>query len=720
MTPHHTPELGALYRVLAESAPDPILTIDESSTILSVNPAAERVFGYAAAEMIGQPLGLLMPERMQAGHHAGMGRYLATGRRHISWTGVRVPIRTKSGAEIPAEISFGEFVAAGRRLFSGFIRDVSDRVAAELALAATNARLQGQSRELAQANQQLQDAAAELEVQAEELQEAAVQLEERIGDAERERRRVAAVLASISDAFFALDREWRFTYVNDRAEEMIGRPRETLLGRSMWTELASAVGTAFEREYRRAVDTGQPVIFEEFYAPLDAWFEVHAYPGPEGLAVYFQDVTERRHAAADALARGRRAAFAGDVGLAVTATGPLPAAMQRCCQAAVDHLGAAFARVWVADAREPLLTLVASAGCYTHVDGPHGRVPLGQFKIGQIAADRRPHLTNAVVGDARVHDQGWAAREGMVAFAGYPLVVGDDVVGVFALFARHALGAADFAALGSAATAISVTVANARLLAAERAARAEAEAARAEAEAASRAKSDFLATMSHELRTPLNAIGGYAELLEMGIRGPVTDQQREDLARIQRSQRHLLALINEVLNYARLESGAVAYDLADVPVPDAVAAAEVLVAPQLRAKGLAYSWSGCDAEVVVRADRDKLQQILLNLLSNAVKFTNARAGLAGRVEVSCAVDGADPSWHVRIRVTDTGVGIPADKLQAVFEPFVQVDQRLTRLHGGTGLGLAISRDLARGMGGDLTAESALGVGSTFTLTLPRA
>jgi signal transduction histidine kinase len=167
----------------------------------------------------------------------------------------------------------------------------------------------------------------------------------------------------------------------------------------------------------------------------------------------------------------------------------------------------------------------------------------------------------------------------------------------------------------------------------------------------------------------------------------------------------------------------VRYDVADVPVAEAIGAAEVLVAPQLRAKGLGYVWSGCDRALVARADRDKLQQVLLNLLSNAIKFTNARAGLPGRVEVSCDVrDAAGPAAAatVRIRVRDTGVGIPADQLGRVFEPFVQVDQGLTRTQQGTGLGLAISRDLARGMGGDLTVESEPGVGSTFTLTLPRA
>ena len=239
----------------------------------------------------------------------------------------------------------------------------------------------------------------------------------------------------------------------------------------------------------------------------------------------------------------------------------------------------------------------------------------------------------------------------------------------------------------------------------------------AEAEAASRAKSQFLATMSHELRTPLNAIGGYAELLDMGIRGPVTPEQRADLARLQRAQRHLLGLINEVLDYAKLETGAVQYDLRAVPVCDALAAAEALVAPQARAKRLTLSAPRCAEDVVVRADPDKLRQILVNLLSNAVKFTDA----GGRVEFACARGAgaaARDAGAVAITVRDTGIGIAADQLGRVFEPFVQVRGDLTRTAEGTGLGLAISRDLARGMGGDLTAESTPGAGSTFTLTLP--
>jgi signal transduction histidine kinase len=245
-----------------------------------------------------------------------------------------------------------------------------------------------------------------------------------------------------------------------------------------------------------------------------------------------------------------------------------------------------------------------------------------------------------------------------------------------------------------------------------RGANVELDAARAAAESASRAKSEFLATMSHELRTPLNAIGGHVQLIQLGIYGPVTEAQHTALERIDRSQRHLLGLINNILNLSRIESGHVEYDIAPLDLDQAVADLHPMIAPQLEARTLRYSVQLPAPAPRVLADREKLQQILLNLLSNAVKFTDP----GGSVELSAAAAGD----VVTVTVRDSGIGIPAEKLQSVFEPFVQVDGSHSRAGQGTGLGLAISRDLARGMRGDLRAESVLGGGSTFVLTLPAA
>ena len=231
------------------------------------------------------------------------------------------------------------------------------------------------------------------------------------------------------------------------------------------------------------------------------------------------------------------------------------------------------------------------------------------------------------------------------------------------------------------------------------------------AESASRAKSDFLAAMSHELRTPLNAIGGYTELMEMGVRGPITDAQRRDLGRIRVSQEHLLGLIGSILDLSRIESGRLHYEIADIALDSVFADMEALTAPQAEAKGHQLHFEPTDGCLIVRADREKLRQIILNLLSNAVRHTPA--GSTIRVEATARAKGM-----VRIAVTDTGGGIALDSQAAIFEPFVQLDRTLTSVTHGVGLGLAISRDLARGMGGELSVSSVPGAGATFMLDLP--
>lgn len=234
--------------------------------------------------------------------------------------------------------------------------------------------------------------------------------------------------------------------------------------------------------------------------------------------------------------------------------------------------------------------------------------------------------------------------------------------------------------------------------------------ARKEAEAANRIKTELFARLSHEFRTPLHAVSGYLEILEQNIHGALTGDQRRDVQRIHQAQEHLMTLVNMILDFAKLEGGQVELSMAEIPIEETLRGAEALVAPQFAKKSVAYTHHAGHPSMTVFADREKVQQILLNLLANAMRFTPS----GGAVDLDWRVENDTLMVHIR----DTGPGIPEEKREQIFEPFVQLRAPGSVPSGGTGLGLAISRDLARAMGGDVRVASAVGVGSVFTLLLP--
>jgi len=328
---------------------------------------------------------------------------------------------------------------------------------------------------------------------------------------------------------------------------------------------------------------------------------------------------------------------------------------------------------------------------------------------------------------------------GAQSYVSVPMIARGTIIGAITIVITdddRQLGVADLALAEDLASRAAMAIDNAQLRSDARTARVVSETAMSAAKEAGRRKSEFLATMSHEFRTPLNAILGYSQILDMGVLGPTTPAQHAHLERLQASARHLLELVDDVLDVAKVDAERLEVRQDSLVTGASVVSAVALVHPQATAKGIRLLDLGAAAPgAPYIGDERRVRQILVNLLSNAVKFTPS----GGEVTVNCgATVEPDPgvklpdvtieptasespdshrSWAF-IRIADTGPGIPSGFMPHLFEPFVQADGALTREKGGTGLGLAISRRLARRMGGDLTARSRAGVGATFTLWLP--
>jgi PAS domain S-box-containing protein len=525
------------YRLVVETAPDAVISIDESGAILFANPATVRIFGYDPTELIGRPLTVLMPEFLRKLHEKGLSRYLATGQRHINWQGTELTAVRKNGQEFPVEISFGELSRDGRKVFTGFIRDITERR------------------------------------QAEEMRAA--------------HARQIAVRADVSMAF--------------GKEESL----RTILG--------------------------------------------------------------------------------------------------ECSEAIVRHLDAAFARIWTLSDDGKILELQASAGMYKNLDGLHSRIPMGQFKIGMIAQGRQPHLTNDVLNDPRISDRAWAEREGMASFAGYPLSVGDQTVGVLAMFSRKPVTPETTETLASGADLIAHGIERKH-------AQQALQTTQIELARVSRLTTmgELAASIAHEVNQPLTAVTNNASaclrlLAANNLKPEVLRRVLEEIVADGTRASAVIARIRAFIKKAPAEKN-------KLNINEVIQEVLALADRELFENRIRLDRQLTKAPPLVLADRVQVQQVLLNLIMNGIE---AMAAVTNRPRSLCMQSRVDDSGDVLVAVRDSGTGLSSEA-HRLFVPF------FTTKANGMGMGLSISRSLVESHGGRLWAEPNSPHGAVFCFTLPES
>ena len=489
---------------------------------------------------------------------------------------------------------------------------------------------------------------------------------------------IESTLNQISDGFVSLDRDWCYTYVNDKAGELLGRSPESLLGKYIWTEFPEGVGLPFYHAYHKALKTQKTQYLIEYYEPFDKWFENRIYPSINGLTIYFTDFTEHKKA---------------EIALKES---------EMYLENIIDNIGDP---VFVKDSESHLL-LVNDAFC--KIFNVTKEDVIGKTLAENVPPEERESFLRIdkqviLTGVENVNEETLT-----VSGKGTQIISTKKTRFVDSNGTKFLIGVIrDITERKKAEIELEKHRNNLEGLVELRTNELEKE--KVKAQSADLMKSAFLATMSHELRTPMNSIIGFTGILLNELAGPLNDEQKRQLGMVKNSGQHLLGLINDVLDISKIEAGRLKVSLYHFNYLTTLEKTIDFLLPQASKKELQILLEISELNITLNSDERRVEQVLLNLLSNAIKFSSQGA-ITVKVDI---VDGL-----VVTQVIDQGIGMSKKDLNKLFEPFIQLEHGLNRSHEGTGLGLAICKSLIEKLGGTINVQSKKGVGSNFTFTLP--
>ena len=650
----------AKLQAIVNTAVDAIITIDVQGTVLSFNPSAERVFGFAADEVLGRNVSMLMPLPHSQEHGNHMARYLRTGERRVIGVGREIPAQRKDGTVFPMEIGVSEIRVGGNVIFVGILRDITERKAAEEEIRKLNASL-----ELMVARR-----TAELE----------------------------SMLANATIGLAFFDRDFRFIRINRCLAEIDGIPVDAHLGRPL-RELLPEIAETVEPIVRRIFETGRP------HTGLEIEGMTPAHPGERRtwLESYYPVL------AADGTVIS--------VGATVTEITERKRAEEELAELNRELRQEIAERERVEQQVRLLAAVLEASPDLVGIADPSGRV-LHLNRAFSEALGRSPETEPLMIRDCHppealriFEEEGlptaarlgvWRGETEFVTWDGRSIPMSQLILGH-----SDAQGSLQFYSTIMRDISERKQMEEALRLHGQVLAAANAELARA-----ARLKDEFLASMSHELRTPLNGILNISQGLYEQVYGTMNSRQQEALHDVEECGRHLLSLINDILDLAKVEAGKIEVEPGPIAVERFCQATIRLVKESAQKKRLRLSLRFDESVGILISDERRLKQILVNLLSNAVKFTPEGG------EVALEVAGDRAGRQVCFTVRDTGIGISLEDLARLFQPFVQIDSRLSRNYPGTGLGLSLVKRLTTLLGGETRVESQPGVGSRFTVVLP--